>query len=142
MANNRALVNGVGYSWVDISVNILGRTLEGIVSLNSAYSRLKENTKGRGKKAVERVRGSEDFVCSMGVTKKESAAIQNSLPPGTKLTDIKPFPIIITTVNDENLPIVESWVMCEFTGKTSNYESSQLGLVDELELIVGDIITT
>lgn len=140
MANQRALVNGVGYSWVDISVNILGRTLEGIISISSSYSQLKENTKGRGTKAVERVRGAEECTGSLVITKKESAAIQNSLPKGKKFTDIKPFPIMIAIVNEENLPVSEAWTMCEFTGKSSTYESTTAGLVDELELIIGDII--
>jgi len=142
MAKGQVLINGVGYSNADVSVNALGRTIEGLLRFSWNRTFNKVHTKGRGGEDVERIRSGSTRTASMSVTAKEAAAIRRALPPNKNIGDIKSFPIVITIVNAENVPVVHTIKDVEFTGETFTHEAEGTGMAEEFELIIGDVITT
>lgn len=139
---SKVLINGVGYSNADVSVNALGRTIEGMKAFNWDRTFDKTHSKGRGGEDVERVRNGSTRTASMRVTSKEAAAIRRALAPGRNVGDIKPFPIVITLTNDENIPVIHTIKDVEFTGESFPHEAEGGALEEEFQLIIGDIITT
>lgn len=142
MAKGQILINGVGFSNADVSVNALGRTIEGMRSFNWDRTWDKAHTKGRGGEDVERVRNGSTRTASMRLTAKESAAVRRALPAGKTVGDIRPFPIVITLVNQENVPVIHTVMDVEFTGESFAHETDGGALEEEFQLIIGDIITT
>lgn len=142
MAKGQIMINGVGYANADVSVNALGRTIEGMRSFNWDRTWDKTHTKGRGGEDVERIRSGSTRTASMRITAKEAAAIRRALPPGKTLGDILPFPIVITVVNAENIPVVHTVKDVEFTGEAFAHEAEGGAIEEDLQLIIGDVITT
>lgn len=142
MSNKKSLINGKAYSWNDISVNILGRTLEGNMSVKYASTQEKENVYGRGKKPVSRSKGKEECEASLTVSMKEYMAIKSAVGPFKKLTDIKPFPVNIVYIDEdgENRPINVTLLKCEFTGVSIEVKTGDGSIEIELPLIIADII--
>ena len=139
MANDQALINGIGYSWADISLNLLGRTVESIKRISYGHNHQKQNNGGRGNKPTERTRGNKEPNASITISKKEFVALQNALATGQTLTDIKPFEIPIAYINDDNQKFVVVLHFCEFTGVASDMSQGDMELLVELPLIIGDI---
>ncbi len=142
MAKGQVLINGDGYSSADVSCNLLGRTIEGLRAINFSTSQVKEDTPGRGGESVERIRGNKSRSGSIRVTAKEAAAIKRSLPPNKDITDVAPFPIVLTIVNESNVPVIYTLNYAEFTGDGFQMDAGTAGMEEEFPLIIGSIIVT
>ncbi len=99
MPNQNPLVNGQEYSWVNITVNILGRPVTGITKIAYGDKQEKVNNMGAGKLPVSRSRGSRvaDGV-SVEMFMSELEAIQAVAPNG-QIDDIPPFDIVVVLCN-------------------------------------------
>ncbi len=133
------LVNGYEFSFNDATVEMLGRVLEGCSGFANTSAKVKENMIGRGGKIVSRVRGSESYEASLTVYAKEVFGIEDALPPNKDLTDIKPFPVTITYINEEGLLRSYLWEDAEFTQLALNPTADSPGITIELPLIISGI---
>lgn len=84
--------------WNSVTVNILGRDVEGIAEISYDDSIEKELIKGAGRMPIGV--GEGDYVAKMGLKlyKEEVVAIMDALPPGTRLQDVAPFDVIVQYV--------------------------------------------
>lgn len=96
------LINGRTYSWADITVVILGRKVQGITAISWNQAQEKTNNFGQGNRATSRSRGNRTANASITLSLKEIVAIENSLPPGFDILDIKDFPVVVSYNNDQN----------------------------------------
>lgn len=133
------LINGSSYSWADIVFNLLGRDVEGISSITYEDTQVKSNNPGRGKFPVSRGQGPYEATASITLSKKEVQAIQNALPPGKRLQDIKRFPITVSYLNDDNQSIVHILNNAEFTNNKRETSTGDGEINVELELIISHI---
>lgn len=95
MATARTLINSFGRmaGWNSITVNLLGRDVEGISQLSYTDSVEKENAYGAGGFPVGRGGGNYTAEVTMTIFLEEMIALRRSLKPGERLTDIAPFDI-------------------------------------------------
>lgn len=87
---------GTLQGWNSITANMLGRDLEGIskVAYNDKVD--KKNAYGAGRFPVGREDGNyETEDVTLGLYKEEADALMASLPPGMRIQDIPPFPIVV-----------------------------------------------
>lgn len=134
------LVNGVEYAWVDITVNILGRQVPGITSIEYGDSREKQNNFGAGTNPVSRSRGKRvPENVKMTLYKSEMQGLQ-AIAPNGNIDDIPPFDIVVSYTNSEQVNVTDTIKNCEFMGnKRSASEGSAEGIKVELELICSHV---
>ena len=131
---NDIVINGLLYSWADISVTLFGRVLVGIMSIDYDDKMETKSVKGRGKYRVGRVQGNYQAAGNITLEMAEIQAIRDSLPTGQTIYDIKPFDIVVCFVNAEQKLVTHVLKNCTFTGQNS---SSKAGEVKELETKLG-----
>lgn len=105
------------YQWKDLSINILGRTIEGVVDYKKKLSVKKERIYGRGSRPLGITSGNEEVSGSITLHQSELQAMVAAVKagaPGRELTDVS-FDIVHT------------------------YENAQLGITTDI--IVGAQIT-
>lgn len=136
-----ALINGIEYGWSDIKLNLLGRTVEGIMSIEYGDTREKINNWGYGSMPVSRGRGKYEAKAKLTLSMKEVEAIQRALPKGNRMQDIPMFDINVAfDPEDGSSPIVKDRIRhCEFINKERKVKIGDGEIAHEFELIVGTI---
>ncbi|MFN8238633.1 MAG: hypothetical protein U0T77_10735 [Chitinophagales bacterium] len=81
--------------WNSINVHLLGRDLEGITELSYDDKEDIEGVKGAGKFDVGFGGGNYTAKASITLLEEERRALLDSLPSGTRLQEIPPFPIVV-----------------------------------------------
>lgn len=140
MAIETILINKFGRvaGWNNITTTMLGRDLEGINELAYGDSVEKENVPGAGKYPIGRGEGNYTANCSITLLKEEVDALQLSLGPGKRLTDIAPFDIAVSY--DYLGKIYKDRIRnCEFTGRSVEVKQNDKSIVTKFELIVSHI---
>lgn len=141
MATNQAgiLINGRTYSWADITVIILGRKVQGITAISWKQAQEKSNNMGQGNRATSRSRGNRTAEASITLSLKEIVAIQNALPVGTDILDIKDFPVIVSYNNDQNQFVSYQLQHCEFLEFGADSSQGDAIIEKELPLIISQV---
>lgn len=93
--NQTALINGILYSWANISLILFGNVIRGVRSIKYSYKQEKKNVYGYGTEPIGRTYGNLEYNCEIVFLRDEmqniiSAVQQNG---GRKITDIGPFNI-------------------------------------------------
>lgn len=135
------LINKFGtmQGWNSITVNLLGRDLEGISQLAYNDSETKENVYGAGKYPIGRSRGNYEPECSITLYKEEADALRESLEKGKRIQDISPFDILVE-YERENGEIVKDRIRnCEFTNDGVDVSQSDGTIATEYTLITSHI---
>jgi len=91
------LINAFGRmaGWNSVTINILGRDLQAISEVSYDDEVEKELIKGAGKFAVGIGEGDYNAKVGLKLYQEEVIAIMDALPPGVRVQDILPFPIIV-----------------------------------------------
>lgn len=126
------LINGRTYAWADVTCIILGRKVQGITAISWSQTQEKFNNPGQGNRPTSRSRGNRTATASVTLSIKEIAAIENALPAGKDILDIKPFPIIVSFNNDQNEFVSYELQHCEFL--EFGYDGSQGDAIAEKTL--------
>ncbi len=140
MSNQNPLVNGQEYSWVNITVNILGRPVTGITKIAYGDKQEKVNNMGAGKLPVSRSRGSRvaDGV-SVEMFMSELEAIQ-AVSPNGQIDDIPPFDIVVAYATDGGAILTHTIHNAEFMeNKRDASQGSADGIKVELPMIASHI---
>lgn len=133
------LINGRAYDWASIALQMLGQTVMGITAISYGNKQEKVNNYGAGTAPVSRGYGKREPNASVTLEMKEVERIQAALPPGGSLLDVKPFPIVVSYVNDSNALITHTLVMAEFTENKREIKTGDTNIEVELPLIVAAI---
>jgi hypothetical protein len=136
-----ALINGNEYGWSDIKLNLLGRTVEGIMSIEYSDTREKTNNYGKGSRPVSRGKGKYEAKCKITLSMKEVEAVQRLLPKGAIIQDIPMFDINVAfDPEDGSSPIVRDRIrQAEFTNKERKVKIGGGEIAHEFEIIVSEI---
>lgn len=140
MANTR-LINKFGEmkGWNAITVNMMGRDLEGITELKYTDSETKENVYGAGKYPIGRSRGNYEPEASLTLLKEEADALRQSLPKGSRIQDIAPFDITVEYEDKNGFIIRDRIRNCEFTNDGVEAAQNDGTISTEYTLIVSHI---
>jgi len=85
---------GLMAGWNALTMNMLGRDVEGITELSYDDTTEMEGARGAGMYFVGYGEGNYEAKCSVTLFKEEWDAIQAALPKGGSITSIPPFDII------------------------------------------------
>jgi hypothetical protein len=140
MAQANSIINKFGklIGWNSITVNMMGRDVEGITAVKYGDEVEKENAYGAGGYPIGRGSGNYTATASITLKKEEVIAIQRSLPPGIRLTDIAPFDITVQ-YDYQTVKYTDRIRNCEFTGNSVEVAQNDKTIDTEFELIVSHI---
>ncbi|WP_417366892.1 hypothetical protein [Flavobacterium beibuense] len=141
MPQQTRIINKFGTmtGWNNITVNLLGRDLEGITAINYDDTETKENVYGGGKMPVGRSKGNYEATASLTLFKEELDALQGSLPPGKRIQDIAAFDIVVVYERENGTIQTDIIHNVEFTNNARDVSQGDGTIAVELELIVSHI---
>ena len=124
--------------WNSVTLNMLGRDVEGITAIAYDDSVDKENVYGAGKYPVGRGEGNYTAKASITLLKEEVNALQNSLPPTMGLDSIAPFPIVVEYEYNgfKKKDIIHN---CEFKGNGVDVKQNDKSIATKFDLVVSHV---
>ena len=130
-------INGVGYSWGQIVLNILGSAIYGVNSINYTENQEIENTYGAGNFPVERGFGQIEFEGSLELHMKELEFLQDVAPNG-RLQEIPEFDIVVSYVNEQRV-VTHTLRNCRFKNNGRETSQGDTAIAQSIELSIGNI---
>jgi hypothetical protein len=124
--------------WNSITVNLLGRDVEGITELSYTDSTEKENVYGAGSMPVGRAAGNYAAKASITIFKEEMIALQRSIGPGKRLDDIAPFDINVH-YEYQGFMYKDRIRNCEFAGSGTEVKQNDKTIAYKHDLVVSHI---
>ena len=93
--NQTALINGVLYSWSNITLVLFGNVIRGVRSIKYSYKQEKKNVYGYGTEPIGRTYGNNEYNCEISILRDEMQNIITATKAAgyNKITDIPPFNI-------------------------------------------------
>lgn len=132
------LINGAGYTWSDVIVNILGVPVVGITKISYKKNRKMENFYGQGSMPVNRGFGNFEFEGKITLYFDEVEALKK-LVASHDLQDIPEFDIQVSFASI-NVPVTQHSIRkCRFMNNGVEVSQGDMKVEVELDLIVGDI---
>lgn len=135
---NTALINGVNYSWSNISLILFGTPVLGIISIDYKEKQKKDNNYGAGSKPVSRGYGNFEYEGSIEIYTDTWKAIIDGSPNRSPLL-IPPFNIPITFGGDGVITTRDVLKAVEFLENPFEGKSGDTKLTIKIPLIIGDI---
>lgn len=132
-------INGRAYDWPSIRLQLLGQTVAGVTEINYSDTQEKVNNYGAGTMPVSRGYGKYEPKADIMLEMKEVERIQAALPPGGRLQDIPPFPIVISYVNTSNMQVTHTLHNCEFLGNGREVKTGDTNVLVKLDLVLSHI---
>lgn len=141
MATAQTIINKFGkmQGWNSITLNMLGRDVEGITALSYDDSVAKDNVYGANKYPVGRSEGNYEPKASITLLKEEVDAIQAALPGGKRLQDIEAFDIVVSYQRNDGTVLRDRIRNAEFTNNAVDVKQADGTVAKELTLIVSHI---
>lgn len=133
------LINGKQHSWASVKINMLGRSITGVKSINYEDTIEKENNYGAGQFPDHRGVGNYSATASITLYQYEVQAIQTAAL-GMRLQQIPMFDIIVSHSNDNGIT-VETDIIRNVEFKTNVRALNQGDAMSEvsIELITSHI---
>jgi hypothetical protein len=132
------LVNGINYSWVNITVVLFGVPLIGITKINYKAKQAKENNYGQGPYPVSRGYGRYEYEGSIEIYTDEWKRII-SASPGRDPLQIAPFDIQIVYAGTRVTPDRDVLRMVEFLENPLDFSEGDTKSLITIPLIIADI---
>jgi len=132
------LINGINYSWANITPIILGVPLNGITKISYKAKQEKTNNYGAGGKPVSRGYGREEFESSIEVFTDDWKRFIAASPEKNPLK-IPPFDIPVVFAGDGVLPTTDYLRMAEFLEDPLEANEGDTKLLVTIPLIIAAI---
>lgn len=137
--NGIPLINGVEYSWADITCTIAGAPVTGITAVKYDDDQEVVNNYGAGRFPVSRSRGRITSSASISLYTSEIVAIQERSVNG-RLQDIPAFDIIVSYIPTDGGKIIHDKIRnCQFKKNLRDWSEGDTGKSVELELVPSHI---
>lgn len=130
------LINGVNYSWANITLSLFGIPVKGITKIEYKRKQTKENNYGAGSEPVSRGYGNVEYEGSIDIYLDEWKAICKAAPSGDALA-ISPFNVDITYGLTRATAIVDRLQMVEFMEDPLSTSQGDTKIVVTIPLIIG-----
>lgn len=132
------LVNGVNYSWANVTVVLFGVPLVGITKIDYKRKQKKENNYGFGQQPVSRGYGNYEYEGSIEVYQDELKKII-AAATDRDILQIPPFDIQVTFGGSRVTAEKDVLRSCEFTEEGLSAAQGDTKLLISLPLIIGSI---
>lgn len=133
------LINGINYSWANITLILFGTPVVWITKIDYKIKQKKENQYGAGYEPVSRGYGNKDYEGSIELYTDELKRIIASAP-NRDIMSIPPFSIQVV-FEDANggFATQDTLHMCEFTEESLSASQGDTKLLVSLPLVIGKI---
>jgi hypothetical protein len=119
--------------WNAVTVNLLGRDVEGITEIKYNDSTEIDGIKGAGAYDVGYGEGNYTAAASITLQHEEIVALQRALPPGKNLTSIEPFDINVH-YEHQGFMYKDRIRNCKFKGNGRNPKQNDKSMSNQFEL--------
>lgn len=133
------MINGISYAWADMKFTFLGREVVGITAVSWTKKHDKTNNYGAGDEVISRGHGKKEYDANITLECKEVVGILDALEEGEDLTDIAPFELSISFLNDSNKKVDVTIHNVEFLESGLDAKSGDTSIEIELPLIISGI---
>lgn len=138
MANEFPLINGVGYSWASVKLELLGVPVIGATAINYAETDQKENNYGVGRFPVERGHGNVEPSASISLYKSSIEALQKMAPNG-RIQDIPPFDVTVAYLTRDGKFTKDVLKNFEFTENKVDVTQGDKKIVSDIQCIISHV---
>jgi hypothetical protein len=132
------LINGINYSWANISLVLFGVPVVGITKIEYKRKQKKDNNYGAGSQPVSRGYGNYEYEGSIEIYTDELKRII-AAAPGRDIMQIPPFDIQVVYSGRGLAPDKDTLRSCEFTEEALNASQGDTKLMVSLPLVIGMI---
>lgn len=132
------LINGVNYSWSDISIVLYGRVIKGITEISYDRDQKKENNYGWGNEPVSRGYGNKEYSASLTLYRDEWLGII-ALAPNGDPTELGMFDIPVVFGSSRVLAQTDILKACEFTKDAFKASQGEMKLLMTVPIIFAGI---
>ena len=132
------LINGITYSWSNITAVIMGVPIAGITSIEYSDEQEMEDNLGAGSFPVNRGFGSYKVMSKLSLYMEEVEAITATVPSG-RLQDVPEFDIIVSYVSANNVPRIHKLRNVRFKNNNRKTKTGDKKIEVELDLLVSHI---
>ena len=133
------MVNGVDMGWGHVVLQMLGSIVTGCEEIEYSKKQEKVNTYGAGNNPTGRGHGKIEYEASITLNNKTIQQIYASLPAGSSLVDVPPFPVTVTFVSVSYKPVIHKLHFVEFTDEGVAVKQGDTKTSYKCKLIVGGI---
>jgi hypothetical protein len=133
------LVNGVAYDWSHVIINVLGRTVIGVKSLDYAENQDITDNYGAGIRPTTRGYGNIKCTCKLTLTTEEVLALEQLSVTGS-LQDIPMFDITVQYMSYPTYPITDYIKNCQFKNNDRKLKQNDMEFPIELEIIASHVL--
>lgn len=137
----KPLINGKRHAWAQIRINLLGRTVTGVTSIEYGDNVAKEDHRGAG--AYPTHRGNGDYTADnpkLKLAKYEVEAIQDALE-GKRLQDVEAFDIIVHYKPiGQDVARTDRLRNCEFMNNKRSSASGDTNIEMDFDLICSHVL--
>ena len=136
MGLERRITNRFGtlLGWNNITVTILGRDVDGITDVEYSDETGIELEWGAGDTPVGHAMGKYTAKASISLLVEELIALQKSLPPLMRLSDIPAFDITVEYVKDVHV-VTDRIVSCRIKGNGRTIKQGDGKIIQKLDLV-------
>jgi hypothetical protein len=132
------LINGKSYEWQDITLNIMGVAISGIINIEYSDTQDMVNIYGAGRMPVSRGYGKLETEAKITLLMEEVENIMAVAPLG-RLQDIPEFDISVMYLDAALIPRKHKLRNCRFKNNKRASSTGDQSIPVELELIVSNI---
>lgn len=132
------LINGVEYSWGDITATIGGVPVIGITAIEYGDEQVVENHYGAGRYPVSRSKGRVTPSAKITLTMGEVVAIQAKSITG-RLQDLAPFPIVVCYIPEDGQIVIDKIMNCQFKKNARTWKEGDTRQTVDLDLVPSHI---
>lgn len=92
------VINSLGKlkGWNSVALRVLGRDVVGVAKIAYSDEQSHANAYGAGKEPVGLEEGNYTATASIDLFDEEVRALQGVIPPGLRMQDIAPFPVVVS----------------------------------------------
>ena len=128
------LINGIEYSWGDITATVGGVPVVGITAIEYGDDQVVENHYGAGRFPVSYSKGRVTPSAKITVAMGEVIGWQAKSPTG-RLQDLAPFPIVVAYIPEDGQIVTDKIMNCRFKKNARNWKEGDTRQLVDLELV-------
>jgi hypothetical protein len=132
------LINGIEYSWGDITATVGGVPVVGITAIEYGDDQVVENHYGAGRFPVSYSKGRVTPSAKITVAMGEVIGWQAKSPTG-RLQDLAPFPIVVAYIPEDGQIVTDKIMNCRFKKNARNWKEGDTRQLVDLELVPSHI---
>lgn len=133
------LINGVEYSWGDITATVGGVPVVGIVAIEYSDDQVVENHYGAGRHPVSRSKGRINPAAKITVAMGEVIGWQAKSPTG-RLQDLAPFPIVVAYIPEDGQIVIDKVMNCQFKKNIRAWKEGDTRQLVDLDLVISHVV--